>query len=41
MRIIKHYREDAALRKSFNELAEATFGLNFENWYRMGYWTEN
>ena len=41
MRIIKHYREDAALRKSFNELAEATFGLNFENWYSMGYWTEN
>lgn len=38
MKIIKHYREDAALRKSFNELAEATFGLNFENWYQLGYW---
>lgn len=41
MKIIKHYREDAALRASFNALAEATFGLNFENWYCMGYWTDN
>lgn len=38
MEIVKHYREDKALRQSFNELAEATFGLNFENWYQMGYW---
>ena len=38
LNIVKHYREDAALRRSFNELAEETFGLNFENWYQMGYW---
>jgi len=38
LQIIKHYRNDAALRRSFNALAEATFGLNFENWYRMGFW---
>ena len=41
MQIIKHYRNDEKLRSSFNALAEATFGLNFENWYQMGYWTEN
>ncbi|HOO27196.1 MAG TPA: GNAT family N-acetyltransferase, partial [Lachnospiraceae bacterium] len=26
--------------KSFNELAEVTFGLDFENWYKNGYWTD-
>lgn len=41
MQIIKHYRNDAALRRSFNELAEATFGLNFENWYQNGFWGDN
>lgn len=41
MEIIKHYRDNESLRRSFNALAEATFGLNFENWYRMGYWTDN
>lgn len=41
MTIVKHYRENAALRASFNALAEATFGLNFENWYRLGYWGDN
>lgn len=41
MKIIKQYREDAALRKSFNELAEATFGLNFENWYQIGFWGDH
>lgn len=38
MEIIKHYRNDQALRQSFNRLAEATFGLNFENWYQNGFW---
>lgn len=41
MEIISHYRQRDELRKSFNDLAEETFGLNFENWYRMGYWGEN
>lgn len=41
MEIIKNYRRDPALRASFNALAEATFGLNFENWYRLGFWGEN
>ena len=38
--IVKHYRNDATLRASFNALAEATFGLNFENWYQNGFWTD-
>lgn len=41
MQIIRNYRKDPALRASFNALAEATFGLNFENWYRMDYWEDN
>ena len=32
MEIIKNYRHNEALRRSFNALAEKTFGLNFENW---------
>lgn len=38
--IVKDYRDDDSLRKSFNELAEKTFGINFENWYQVGYWRE-
>ena len=41
MQIIKHYRDNEELRRSFNALAEATFGLNFENWYQMGYWGDD
>lgn len=42
MQIVKNYREDAALRASFNALAEATFdGLNFETWYQHGHWTDS
>lgn len=39
--IRKNYRDDPALRASFNELAESVFGLNFENWYRNGFWKDN
>ncbi len=39
--IEKNYRNNEALRASFNRLAEKTFGLNFENWYRNGFWKEN
>ncbi len=39
--IINNYRKDDALRKSFNELAGRTFGLNFEPWYQRGFWGEN
>ena len=41
MEIRKDYRDEKILRDSFNALAEETFGLNFENWYQMGYWKDN
>lgn len=40
IQIIKNYRDNAALRNSFNELAKKTFGLDFEDWYQNGYWGE-
>ncbi|MGN0479781.1 MAG: GNAT family N-acetyltransferase [Hominenteromicrobium sp.] len=39
-KIVKNYRDDAALRGSFNALAIRTFGIDFEDWYRNGYWTD-
>ena len=39
--IVKNYRTNDALRRSFNALAEKTFGLNFENWYQNGFWGDN
>lgn len=39
--IEKNYRNNEALRASFNRLAEKTFGLNFENWYQNGFWEDN
>ena len=39
--INKSYKDNDLLRKSFNDLAVETFGLDFEEWYQNGYWTEN
>ena len=39
--IIKNYRDDPQLRGSFNRLAKATFDLDFEPWYQMGFWTDD
>ena len=41
MYIEKNYRENDALRKSFNNLAEQIFGLTFENWYQNGFWKDD
>jgi predicted GNAT family N-acyltransferase len=38
--IRKGYRHEEGLRGSFNKLAKETFGLDFEEWYQNGYWTE-
>ncbi len=41
MQIVTDIRENAALRASFNELAQQTFdGLSFETWYQHGHWTD-
>lgn len=37
---LKNYRNNDELRASFNELAKKTFGLDFEDWYQNGFWTE-
>lgn len=39
--VIKNYRNNSTLRQSFNELAEKTFAINFEDWYRNGFWGDN
>lgn len=38
--VIHSYRDNNALRASFNRLAKETFGLDFEPWYQNGYWGE-
>lgn len=38
--LVKDYRDNQLLRKSFNQLAIKTFGLDFEDWYQNGYWGE-
>lgn len=37
---IKHYKDNHELRNSFNQLAMDTFGIQFEDWYERGYWTD-
>lgn len=34
----KDYKHQDALRHAFNKLADDTFGLDFEPWYRQGFW---
>ena len=38
MQRVTAYQRDDQLRRSFNELAQEVFGLDFEPWYRTGYW---
>lgn len=38
---IADYKENNILRESFNTLARNTFGILFEDWYKLGYWTKN
>ncbi|HCM88588.1 MULTISPECIES: GNAT family N-acetyltransferase [Vagococcus] len=39
--LIMDIKNDEILRNSFNDLAETTFGINFEAWYELGYWQGN
>jgi GNAT superfamily N-acetyltransferase len=38
--MIKGIRDDSGFRRSFNELALHTFGIQFEEWYQAQFWTE-
>lgn len=40
-KLVKGLKEQEELRQSFNELAEATFEINFVEWYESGYWGDN
>lgn len=37
----KNVMQSSALRRAYNELAEKTFGLNFQPWYQSGYCGNN
>lgn len=38
--MIQNYRENDLFRSSFNELAGLIFGIDFEKWYRLGFWSD-
>jgi predicted N-acetyltransferase YhbS len=39
-KLVENYRDNEILRNSFNDLVEKSFsGLNFKEWYEIGYWT--
>jgi ribosomal protein S18 acetylase RimI-like enzyme len=38
LELIFDYKDNEALRKSFNELSQNTFGINFEEWYQKKLW---
>ncbi|WP_099467153.1 GNAT family N-acetyltransferase [Konateibacter massiliensis] len=40
-RLIKGYKDNTDLRKSFNDLAKSVYGFDFEDWYQNGYWNDN
>ncbi|WP_316568282.1 GNAT family N-acetyltransferase [Neobacillus sp. YIM B06451] len=39
-RFVKGYRQDPVLRESFFSLARSIFGIQFNRWYEMGFWTD-
>lgn len=39
--LIKDYRDNEKLRASFNILATDTFGIDFEPWYKKGFWNDS
>ncbi|MCK8058984.1 MULTISPECIES: GNAT family N-acetyltransferase [unclassified Fusibacter] len=38
--LVKDYKNNDALRSSFNRLATETFGIDFEHWYKKGFWND-
>ncbi|WP_409251977.1 GNAT family N-acetyltransferase [Bacillus sp. SCS-153A] len=36
---IKGYRDNEVLRNSYNQLASDIFGIHFEKWFKLGFWT--
>lgn len=38
--MISDYKDNKMYRDSFNKLAENTFDINFEEWFRSGFWND-
>ncbi|EFR99269.1 GNAT family N-acetyltransferase [Listeria seeligeri] len=38
--LISDYKDNELYRKTFNDLAESTFDINFEEWYKHGFWND-
>lgn len=38
--MISDYKDNKMFRDSFNKLAESTFDINFEEWFRSGFWND-
>lgn len=38
--LVSAYRDNEELRASLEALAERTFGIRFEEWYRLGFWQD-
>jgi GNAT superfamily N-acetyltransferase len=38
--MVRDYKDIDKYRISFNKLAHETFGIDFEKWYRMGFWDD-
>lgn len=38
--MISDYKDNEMYRDSFNKLAESTFDINFEEWFRSGFWND-
>jgi ribosomal protein S18 acetylase RimI-like enzyme len=38
--LIKDYKDQEAYRRSLNRLAMKTYGFDFEDWYKAGYWKD-
>ncbi|MUT67414.1 GNAT family N-acetyltransferase [Paenibacillus sp. NEAU-GSW1] len=39
--VISNYKNDEILRKSFNQLANDVFGIDFEQFYQKGFWDDH
>lgn len=40
-RFVKDFKHNPEIRASFNELTQAVFQFDLENWYLNGYWNDN
>lgn len=38
--LISDYKDNELYRNTFNDLAKSTFGINFEDWYKQGFWND-